>query len=216
MRVDAINAQSYPVKQRQKQKTENNYFSRPILSQNNENLYFKSLEGVSNANKALINSSRNIAFSGASKALAKVTDDVPLTVVHSSVRLLQDTLLPTIEAKAEAIKALGHFGSVNSVKALYKGKKPKTLKKLVALEAAGKGNQAKIEQLYHEFAIGNLLTLAGKGEKEYTAFWARNKKLGRRSLVNFWLEKAGMNPTGKTPAQKAKMLNELSHKKSNY
>lgn len=209
MRIAKIGVQNYPLKNGQNSRNTN--YSTPIPIQNNYDLYFKSLELSSNANKAVTNSSKNIAFS--STALVKASGEtatVARSVIHSSAKLLQETVLPAIEAKAGEVKALGHFGSVDSVKALLQGAKPEVAEKLAAFETAGEGNQAKVAQLYHEFATNHLPTLADEsGSKSYTGFWAKNKKLGRKSLVNFWLETAGINPRGKTPAQKAEILKGL-------
>lgn len=218
MRVAAITVQNYP--KRNEQNFKNANYSTPIQKQDNYDIYFKSLEGITNANKSSIKTSKNVSFTGlldnlhkvAGTALVPVEKDagqIAKTVVHSSAQLLQETVLPAIEAKTEVLGALGHFGSVDSVKALYQETKPEIVVKLDALVAADEGNAARVGRLYQEFATGNLLTLASEGDKGYTGFWAKNKRFGRKGLVNFWLEKAGMNPKGKTPAQKAEMLNGI-------
>lgn len=213
MRVESITVQNSP--NRKKQSVKNTNYLTPIQKQTNYDLYFKSLEGISSTNKSSINSSRNIAFgslSNTGKVLVPVkdTEAVAKSVINKSVQLLQETVLSAVAAKTETVKALGPFGSVDSIKALYQVTKPEIVAKFDALLVADEGNAAKVEQLYHEFAKENLLTLASKGDKNYTGYWAKNKKIGRKSLVNFWLEKAGIDPKGKTPAQKAEMLNGLA------
>lgn len=105
----------------------------------------------------------------------------------------------------DKIQKLGKYKDIQSVKTLYAGTKSK-LSELNTQELA----QAKC--LYSGFAQNTLLTLAESGEKKFTAFWAKNKKIGDKNLVDFWLSSVGIKAEGKAYTEKAKLLNELSAK----
>jgi len=96
MRIAKIGVQNYPKEKGQSSRNTN--YSTPIPRQNNSDLYFKSSELGSNVNKALINSSKNVAFSGldtaTGTALVKASESgtIARSVIHSSVQLLQETL----------------------------------------------------------------------------------------------------------------------------
>lgn len=103
------------------------------------------------------------------------------------------------------IQKLGKYKDIQSVKTLYAGTKSK-------LSELNSQELAQAQYLYSGFAQNTLLTLAESGEKKFTAFWAKNKKIGDKNLVDFWLSSIGIKTDGRTYIEKAKMLNELSTK----
>ena len=108
---------------------------------------------------------------------------------------------------------LGIYAGINSLKKFYDNKNPKLAKKLDEL-CSNDENKAKVEYLYNNFAENSLINLKDNS-KDYTVFWARSKKIGKKNLVDFWLQSKGINIKGQNYANKAKMLNELSQEQKN-
>ncbi len=112
-----------------------------------------------------------------------------------------EAILPDIRA-LDKLQKLGKYRDVQSVKVLYVGTKS-TLTELSTQELA------QAQYLYNGFAQNTLLTLAKSGDKKFSVFWAKNKKLGGKNLVDFWLSSVGIKTNGRTYAEKAKLLNDL-------
>lgn len=106
---------------------------------------------------------------------------------------------------SDKMQKLGEYKDIQSVKTLYAGTKSK-------LSELNTQELAQTQYLYNGFAQNTLLTLAEPGKKKFTAFWAKNKKIGDKNLVDFWLSSVGIKTEGKTYTEKAKLLNELSIK----
>lgn len=126
------------------------------------------------------------------------------SVVTVNKNIFSDSLeaiLPDIRA-LDKLQKLGKYRDVQSVKVLYVGTKS-TLTELSTQELA------QAQYLYNGFAQNTLLTLAKSGDKKFSVFWAKNKKLGGKNLVDFWLSSVGIKTNGRTYAEKAKLLNDL-------
>lgn len=106
---------------------------------------------------------------------------------------------------SDKIQKLGKYKDIESLKTLDAGTKSK-------LSELNTQELTQTQYLYSGFAQNTLLTLAESGEKKFTAFWAKNKKLGDKNLVDFWLSSVGIKTEGKAYTEKAKLLNELSTK----
>lgn len=115
-----------------------------------------------------------------------------------------ETILSEIK-DSDKLQKLGKYKDIQSVKTLYAGTKSK-------LSELNNQELAQAQYLYGNFAQNTLLTLAESNDKKFTAFWAKNKKIGNKNLVDFWLESVGIKTDGKTYAQKAKLLNDLPNK----
>jgi hypothetical protein len=68
-----------------------------------------------------------------------------------------------------------------------------------------------IRTLYNNFAQNTCLNLT-ESNKKYTAFWAENKKIGDKNLVDFWLSSLNISIERKSPSEKADILNALPFK----
>lgn len=106
---------------------------------------------------------------------------------------------------SDKIQKLGKYKDIQSVKTLFAGTNSK-------LSELNPQELAQTQYLYNGFAQNTLLTLAESSEKKFTAFWAKNKKIGDKNLVDFWLSSVGIKTEGKAYTEKAKLLNELSTK----
>lgn len=185
MRIDNIKEQNFKRANQQCSIAKSKY-STPVFKQTDYELHFKSLNAISNSNRLIVNNKKELSFKGGTELISFT--ESPL------------------------VKALGHYASMDSVKELYRKTAPELVKKIEELEPIA-NNKAEIRGLYHDFASRNLFSL-GEHEtpKKYTSYWAKNKKLGDKNLVDFWLSSLGMDIKGKTPLEKTKILNGLSTK----
>lgn len=190
MRIDNIKEQNYKGPNPQGLIKKNKYSS-PVFKQTNYELYFKSLNSLSDSNRLMVKNNRKaVSFTGATELISFT--DSPL------------------------VKALGHYANIDFVKALYRNTAPELVEKIDSLEFFG-NNKAKIRGLYHEFASRNLFSLGdNESPQRYTTYWTKNKKLGDKNLVEFWLSSLGLDINGKNPFEKTNMLNGLSTKQRQW
>ncbi|MFA6988930.1 MAG: hypothetical protein WC197_02570 [Candidatus Gastranaerophilaceae bacterium] len=110
-------------------------------------------------------------------------------------------------------KQLGMYGDIKSLKSFYAKNNPELLKKIDGLSS--NDNQRKIELLFNKFLSTTLQNLANPEPKEFTTFWVNNKKIGNKSLTDFWLKSAGKDIKNKKPEEKRNLLNKLSKEEKN-
>lgn len=223
MRIDQFKEQNH---QKSKQQSPNNFdkkASNPISKTNNCDIYFKSANAISDVNKQLINTKNPISFKGIYNSEEIVTNSLrriygtygiktkKKSLLQVSQRLFNTSLEAVISdiCKPDLKKCLAEYQNIESIKTLYKKTNPEVAKNIDLLESVG-DNKAKMDCLYNDFASNHLLTLAtADNSKVYTAFWAKNKKIGKKNLVDFWLTSLNIDTKGKNYLEKVKMLNEL-------
>lgn len=142
---------------------------------------------------------------GSIKQQIKATEGKKVILNNNIFKNSLDSILSEIKI-SDKKQILGKYKDIQSIKTLYSGKNSKW---------AGLNSQetAQAGYLYDNFAQNTILTLAETSkDKSFTAFWTKNKKIGNKNLVDFWLSSIGIKADTKTYAEKAKILNDLSGK----